>query len=226
MILLKRTIAFITSLVLILSILYPFNENVVLANDFGLEFSIVKNTTNHKTFDFHNGETLEEFNENDETYYIANTEEDSFKIVNENDVVSVINLQNNKVVETYTATEEMPENQEITAYALIEDPGNGSKYRYVRTKKMSTEIISTSVSVVAGVIAAFAGSPVTGIIVTIATAYVGAKLKKLYWKEHYFEYQQSIYKYKRTTSVYYKYHDYTGHLGSTNTYLKHRIGYR
>lgn len=105
----------------------------------------------------------------------------------------------------------------------VTNPGNSSKYRYVRTRNMSVEIIATSVSVVAGLIATFIGTKVTGALVTVATGYVGSKLKKLYWKEVLSEYRENIYKYSRWANIFYKYHDYTGHLGSQSKYLKTRM---
>ena len=76
-----------------------------------------------------------------------------------------------------------------------------SKYKHVRTRKMNLDIVSTTVSVVAGVIASFIGTPVTAAVLTVATGYVSSKLKKLYWKESLHEYKENVYQYRRWSNT-------------------------
>lgn len=225
----KQVVALTTSCLLIFLLMLPFNESSVLANGNEPELILLKNTKENKTFKLKDGETLEQINKNGESYFVANTGKDSFKIVNENGVVSVINLRNNKVVETYTAKVENEESRiiitddsEMGTYAVI-DPGAGSKYKYVSTQKLSIDIISTSASVVAGVIASLIGGPVTGVIVTVASAAVSLALPKLYWKKELFQYKENVFLYRMWTNHFYKYHDYTGYLGSETIFTKNRV---
>lgn len=203
------------------------------------EFIVVKDTKKHKVITFKNKDKLEIFNENGKEYSIVETEGKKLKVFKEGDQIFIVDTSTNETVQTVNIETEAPALQstsnslslnatdsiEVGTNAVVTDPGSGTKYKYSSTAYLSMDIVGFGVSVLAGLIAAAIGLGVaSSVLVGIASSAVSLALPKLYWKRHVYTYTEYIYRYTRWFNQFYKYHDYTGYLGSEDSYTKSRVG--
>lgn len=221
------------------------------SNKNNTEYAVAKESLNNKIYYFPNNSTLEEVQENGKRYFISKSKGEKQKIYKENNIVYVVDMKTDKVVSSYNIDdisyesvevfEDAPESlnpiqstsnfnvtsssSNVGTYAVPIDPGSGSKYKYIRTAYLSFEIIGNSSTAVAGIMASLLGGPITGAIITVASAAVSYALPKLYWKKRMYEYTEGIYRYSQNVALYYKYHDYTGYIGTETMYSKTRIMY-
>jgi hypothetical protein len=193
----------------------------------------LKDTNEHKVFKLSNGDTIEQFDKDGEKYTLVKEGEKKYKIYEEDNSMVMEDLDTNTVktvIEEVSATEynlnSSSEDRigDFGTNAVIVDPGTGSKYKYVRTRYLSMDVVGNSITLVASLIAAKLGGPITGGITAIASFALSQNLPKLYWAEKRYEYREGIYKYTKWIHNFYKYHDYTGFIRTTIQYDKHRVG--
>lgn len=241
----KKIFSVLLIAVLTLSSLFTASSGVLAKpNDAFKEpdFLQTKDTKEHKVYQFSNGEKLEKFDKEGREYFVADTGEEKVEIYKEGESVFVVDLETKEVLheatlETETISTENTDSSLVPEYyegtssdfgigtqAVATDPGGSSKYKFVHTRNLSLEVFTTSASVLAGVIASFVGTPITGAITTIAGGAISLALPKIYWKRHMYQYTENIYRYTRWINQSYKYHDYTGYMGAAYAYTKTRVG--
>lgn len=240
----KKILSIVLVTVLTLSSLFTASSGALANSDKPLKedgFVQTKDTKEHEVYKFSNGEKLEKFNKESKEFYVADTGKEKVKIYKENETVFVVDLVSEEVIHTINLETEVSPSESINdslvsnsfketssvgpgTLAVVNDPGTGSKYKFVSTRHLSLAVFTTSVSILAGVIASFVATPVTGAIVTIATGSISYGLPHIYWKRHVYQYTEGIYRYTRWINQSYKYHDYTGYLGVAYSYTKSRVG--
>lgn len=102
----------------------------------------------------------------------------------------------------------------ITA-SLYRDVPKKSPWGTYDKYRTSSDIKVAYISLLAGILASVAGGPVTGVVTSVATFYLGIKAKKSYYhvtKQTRFNNGRQV----RRIVKYYKYHDYTKYLGTYN----------
>ncbi|MEX3616934.1 adenosine deaminase [Paenibacillus glucanolyticus] len=194
-------------------------SSLPVSQDQFVSFSDIVKSTTSNSVTFTDGSKLVQY----DNYYIATDSngEEEIKItkVDENKVKTE-NLQTGEV--NYIIKEVEPIQEDLNSSQQVLAAG----FVYKGAVKYSTEIIYTTASAVAGVLASFIGGPFTGkvlgVLVSVGGYYLSLHAPRAYWVTKTYHKEERITDAYATLTIrqdhhYYKYHDHTSLIDTAST---------
>ncbi|MCJ1778804.1 hypothetical protein [Mammaliicoccus sciuri] len=192
------------------------NENIAVRN----ELDVKKISGN--TVEFNNGEKAVQLNnkiitkneDNEVEFEVIKIDENNVKVLNKKTGESEIITKESQKIASPQLNQENITTQSTSIHKSegIKTLQTGSGYKFNYQIKNSTSIRANKVSLVASILASFAGVAI-GVMTGVASYYVSTKAKQAYWIEKVYskprgKHRRSV----KTNYVYYRYHDYTKYI--------------
>lgn len=207
-----------------LSFVNPVSAEVsdnLISNDNNFEYEFLIDEPDYQKIKITNLETeeveyLETIYEDNEYSFVATTEEATYDIKSNEKEVVVTNRNTGENEVTILLDDKgiSDEKARNSINSIVEPSASWSTINHWYSSKA---LNTTVASVIAGVIASIYGGPITGIVVTIAGGYASIKAGHAYFHVQQQTKNEGNAWYRRDVYNWYKYHDYTVHLGTTTT---------